>query len=51
MAECLLADIENLRDTGNKLVDFYNADQPTPLWKTVSKALTERSLREFKVVD
>lgn len=47
--ELILFYIENVSPTKHHVTDFYSGDNETEIWKQISKDLTERSLRAFKI--
>jgi hypothetical protein len=47
--ELILFYMENVSKTGHRLSEFYNGEEETEIWKTISKGLKERSLQSFKV--
>ena len=47
--ELILFYIENASETKHKLSEFYKDDEATEIWKNISKGLTERSLKAFKI--
>ena len=47
--ELILYYLENIKTTRHSLVEFYKDDKATPLWKSISKELKERSLKAFQI--
>jgi hypothetical protein len=47
--ELILFYIENASSSNHKLAEFYEGDDDTEVWKKISKELTERSLKAFKI--
>ncbi len=48
--ELILFYIENSRNTGHRLEEFYKGEEETPIWKEVSERLTKRSFENFTVL-
>lgn len=47
--ELILFYLENVSQTNHKLSDFYQGDDDTEIWKQISRDLTIRSLKAFKI--
>lgn len=47
--EMILYYLENASASGHRLSQFYAGEDETPVWREISKGLTERSLKAFKV--
>lgn len=47
--ELILFYIENVSPTNRYVTDFYSGDNETEIWRQISKDLTERSLKAFKI--
>ena len=47
--ELILFYIENVSPTKHRVTDFYSGDNETEIWREISKALTERSLKAFQI--
>ena len=47
--ELILFYIENVSPTKHHVTDFYSGDNETEIWREISKALTERSLKAFQI--
>lgn len=47
--ELILFYIENVSAANHALSEFYKDDEPTEVWKNISKDLTRRSLKAFEI--
>ena len=47
--ELILFYIENVSPTKHRVTDFYSGDNETEIWQLISKDLTKRSLKAFKI--
>ena len=47
--ELILFYLENVSKTKHKLAEFYKGDDETDVWRQISNALTNRSLKAFKI--
>ena len=47
--ELILFYVENVSPTKQHVTDFYSGDNETEIWKQITKDLTERSLKAFKI--
>jgi hypothetical protein len=49
--EFILFYIENISPTGHQMNEFYQGEEEeTPIWREISKELTERSLENFSIL-
>ncbi len=49
--ELILFYVENVSESGHKLIEFYEDDNKTQVWQNISKYLTERSLQNFEIIE
>ncbi len=49
--ELILFYVENVSESGHKLIEFYEDDTETQIWQDISKHLTERSLQNFEIIE
>ena len=49
--ELILFYFENVSESGHKLMKFYQGDHVTQVWQDISKHLTERSLKNFEILE
>ncbi len=49
--ELILFYMENVSDSGYELKEFYDDDSETQIWLDISKSITERSLRNFEIIE
>jgi len=47
--ELILFYLENVSSTKTRLAEFYQNDESTEIWKQISRELTNRSLKAFKI--
>lgn len=47
--ELILFYLENVNQTNRNLADFYKGDEETEVWREISRNLTARSLKAFKI--
>jgi hypothetical protein len=48
--EMILYYLENVSTSGRRLSEFYIGDEETQVWREISKGLTGRSLKAFRIV-
>ena len=48
--ELILYYLENTSASGSRLSEFYSGDEETQVWREISKGLTARSLKAFKII-
>ena len=49
--ELILFYVENVSESGHRLIEFYEDDTETQIWQDISKRLTERSLQNFEIIE
>lgn len=49
--ELILFYLENVSESGHRLIEFYKDDRATKTWRDISQGLTERSLKNFEIME